>query len=148
MGLKKLKGNISISRVTSTCEDDFVSIQIQDNNSRGQFLRIKMTFADFAKALLNQGHVPLEFEVSGLQNVGKIKLSKPLAFPLETTSYNEVREEAMKRAQFFVDGGVGSGWIADTYFGNKDSFVKHEDGKTWAHGMQHKYVEVKDEETS
>lgn len=67
----KLPGTFGIGRVTSNAEDDYVQIAVRDERSGVTFATLKVTLADFTRALTGLGTTPCELEVRGLENVGK-----------------------------------------------------------------------------
>ena len=68
-----MKGKITIGKVTccGEPENDYVSIRIEDELSNINFVDVKMDIESFGKALLGLGSVPVEFELRGLDRVGK-----------------------------------------------------------------------------
>ena len=68
-----MKGKISIGKVTccGSPEGDYISIEVEDELSSINFLKVKMDLESFAKALMGLGNVPVEFELRGLDRVGK-----------------------------------------------------------------------------
>jgi len=68
-----MKGKLSIGKVTccGSPEEDYINIELEDGLSSIQFVKVKVSLMDFTKALFGLGHVPVEFELSGLDRVGK-----------------------------------------------------------------------------
>jgi len=68
-----MNGKISIGKVTccGRPEEDYISITVEDKLSSIRFLEVKMGLESFAKALMGLGNVPVEFELQGLNRVGK-----------------------------------------------------------------------------
>lgn len=144
---KKLKGAITIGRPSYGDGRELMVIQFRDELSRVRFLDIEMSLPDFMKALTGQAEMPIEMQVRGLEDVGKVKETKPLKFPV----YDTNREAAADLAPAYAD----EGWQADLYFNSQDSFSRVEfsskhpiggeapdRGKTvvMAHTTQYRYV--------
>lgn len=69
-----MKGKISIGKVTCggrPIEKDYVRIEIEDELSSIHFVEVKVELRAFAEALFGLGNVPVEFELRGLDRVGK-----------------------------------------------------------------------------
>lgn len=99
-----MKGQITISRTTSSKTGNTIRISIEDDSSSVTFLEVLMSLEDFALALTGQGYIDCNFELQGIQNVGKIRETKTelvsLANPFRAT--DEERLDALK--PFEVDG--------------------------------------------
>lgn len=147
---KKLKGAITIGRPSYGDGRELMVIQFRDELSRVRFLDIEMSLPDLMKALTGQAEMPIEMQVRGLENVGKVKETKRLDFEVTDTN----REAAADLAPAYAD----EGWQADLYFNSQDSFSQVEfsckhplGGKesnrrrtvTQAHTTQYRYVEEK-----
>lgn len=67
----KLKGHISISRTTSSHEDDFINLELTDQSSRTRFVSGRIDMKDFAKLITGMGGIEIDLEVGGLDLLGK-----------------------------------------------------------------------------
>lgn len=133
---KGLPGKINIIRPMNS-HDDRIRIELIDENSHIHFLELKMTLADFTKAVTGQGYIPIEFDVRGLENVGLVKEMMPLEFPLPPeTNYSNEKEVAKELAHKHCN----QGYQPSLYFGSQTSF-KRSNGVTVARTTQYRYVE-------
>lgn len=135
---KSLTGKITISRVTSN-EGGYIEVRLEDDNSGCQFASFKMSLEDFGAAVTGQGYMHGELEVRGLDKVGKYHEMKPLIFEVKD-SYG-AKDEAARECQKHAD----EGWIADGYYSSQGSIQHSKDGKTYAHGVQRRWVDDKPE---
>lgn len=109
-----MKGKISISKVTILSgkrEEDYMSITIEDKSSGVQFLEIKMDLLDFAQALTGLGCMPIEFELRGLENVGKKFEHKTIEVTIPRDQITlTVEDKSINKAVggYEVDGWMGS----------------------------------------
>jgi len=100
-----MKGQITISRVHSHQEQDYVSIRFNDETNGAEFLDAKMSLGSFADALLGLARVYCEFELRP-QHVGKRREIKTEI--VTVSSYSPTPEQkAAALAPFEVDGWVG-----------------------------------------
>lgn len=137
--MKELEGKITISKV-SGYDGQYVEIQIEDNGSRNRFVTVKLSLENFAKAIMNQGYIPMTFETGNLAVVGKDIESKELIFPVD--GWFHAKDFAEENCQKFAEDG----WTASTYFRSQSSIQLHDDGKHYAHGTQFRYVNKKDQD--
>lgn len=70
------KGHITISLIRSNLDSDHMRIQIEDDSSRIHFLEARLGVEDFMRALAGRGYIDCEFELRGVENVGKILETK------------------------------------------------------------------------
>ena len=68
-----MDGKISIGNVSScgNYKDGYISITVEDSLSSIGFLEIRMDITDFARALMGLGHLPVKYELRGVENLGK-----------------------------------------------------------------------------
>jgi len=66
----KLKGQITISKVSSNKEDDYIRIAVVDEDAGIEFCTIKMSLKDFADTITGRGHAKCDLGVRGLDKVG------------------------------------------------------------------------------
>lgn len=133
----KLKGKISIGR-THGHDCNYITIEIVDCNSRVRFVKVNLSYEDFAKALTGLAYNPMEFEINNLDVIGKVKEQKDLIF-LVGDSSNHIQHVSI--AENTCQEYTEKGWTASTYFRSKDSIQKHDDGKYYAYGTQFRFVE-------
>ena len=70
-----MQGKITISRPVGH-NIEVITIDIEDESSGVSFLSVLVGYADFAKALTGQGYIPCEFEIRGLELIGKRRETK------------------------------------------------------------------------
>ena len=134
--MKKLKGTLSINRINDG-GDGYIEISFKDTNSHIEFVKAKISFENFTKAITGQGMIPMEFEVRNLAEVGKIKESKELVFLV--SDFMGGRDEAENYCQEYAD----KGWTASGYYSSQNSIRKHDDKKYYAHGTQFRFINEK-----
>jgi len=139
-------GKIKISRPNYGCGKEVICITVKDAEARVEFLEIEISYEDFTKALTGQANIPIQFEVRGLEFVGKKMESKKLEFVLEASTEGYARHyenKAIKQAPNHVDPG----WTPSEYYRSKDSFYYSEEEKGMiARTTQYRYVEKNDDE--
>lgn len=109
-----MQGHISIGKVTCSSSErteHYISIGIEDEFSTINFLRVKVSMENFAEALMGLGHVPVEFELSGVDRVGKKYEYKTLEIhvpyrPGDLCTSDDLIDKAISKQEF--DGWVGS----------------------------------------
>jgi len=107
-----MKGKLTISHVQcNTKDDDYVSIRVEDELSRIEFVEIQMSHEEFGKALGSFACRPCAFDARGLDKIGRKMESKTLSLPkpLGCKDRKEAVAASKKEAeQYEVDG-----WMAD-----------------------------------
>ena len=71
MNPEYLKGNITISRVTSNVEENHVGIRIEDDLSGAILLDIKMSFESFGNAVTGLSMQDIEYTLGRVDLSGK-----------------------------------------------------------------------------
>lgn len=101
-----MKGHISIGKVT-VCGtgEQYMKITVEDELSGIEFLSADMSLEDFAKALTGQGFMPTEYELRGLENIGKECQHKTVLMPHSFDASDEDIDEAIGKHE--VDGWIG-----------------------------------------
>lgn len=126
-----IKGSITLSRVNCSHSDDYISIRLEDEAARITFAEVKLGLTGFAHMLTGLSGVECDIEVSGLENVGKIKERKQASFELpEGTKFTEERTAALA-----VLAEINDGWTYSTYLGSQNTFYSDGDKcffRTWA----------------
>lgn len=120
-----MKGQLSISRVTSTQEDAFIYISIEDAVSHIEFLTIKMSIEEYGNAISGLAVRPIEFEVHGLEYVGMkcVTEKRSIRCPFKTHRREDYRKWLEENAQ-------EDGWVVSTYLGSQNSVVRDANGTT------------------
>lgn len=108
--MKNTKGKITISKVDSNLEDDYISITISDRLSGKQVVKGRMTLEDFAKSITGQGSIDIGLEVfNNYDTLGKkveVK-SVPIPYKLVFEEGYDFQEDMKEKAkEFEVDGWV------------------------------------------
>ncbi len=106
-----LVAKLSISRPQGgDCNGEFIDIQVNDEAAGVRAVTVRVSLADFAKALTGQGHIPatLEFNDSGL--VGMVREYRKKAVPSLEHLYGDDRASRVRAAlvPYEVDGWRGS----------------------------------------
>lgn len=130
----KLKGSITI-----LIDEEETTIEIMDELSRITFVEVKLTPQQLSAALSRLCNIDCEIDVMGLDRVGKKHEHDKLEFEI-TDSLRSSRNE--KLLQHIAQSKLSDGWIAESYFGSKDSFFT-KDGKPYARVTIRRWVESK-----
>lgn len=135
-----MEGRISISRPSGhNC--NYIEIELIDRSSLIHFLRVKIEYANFAKVLTGQGELPCEFELRGLERVGKTQELKherifiPDSKALATT--HQIIQEAL--APFEIDEWAGR--LSDAL--NPYNIVERKEDGAWYSISFIRYVDQK-----
>jgi hypothetical protein len=67
---KTLEGKLTISKVHSNMEDDYIQIQLEDVNSKVCFVEVKVSLLAFAQTITGMGNVDCQFETRGADKIG------------------------------------------------------------------------------
>ncbi len=59
----KLAGEMTLSRVTSNTEDDYITLTVVDRASRSHFFKARLSLEGFARMLTGRGNVEVDLEV-------------------------------------------------------------------------------------
>jgi hypothetical protein len=129
-----VKGNISISRVTSGGHD-WIEIRIGDDASRIEFVEAKIEMEEYARLISGLSHQPCEIEVRGVNHIGKRKVSesRTAVAKIDTLGRKELQ-------QWLIDNCQEEGWILDPYLGSQGS-ISRNDGKLLLRYSVYKFVE-------
>ena len=136
----KHKGGLSISRPSYGDGRKKVSIRLSDKDAVIEFVEIEIDYDKFTEALTGMGETECDFEVRALHNVGKIREHKAFEFPIPKTDWSDRKEVVATEAQKHCPDG----WIADTYFGSRNSFFE-KDGQNYARTTIKRWVDKEDE---
>ena len=123
----RLKGNITISKVTQSKGPGYISITISDENSHCTIVNVEVPFEQFALAITGLGHQPCALEYYEGAPIGKVRECKTEL--IEAPGYVPVLErEAIGRsilAPYEVDGWKG--YVDDLFNSNKSVRTKNPD---------------------
>ena len=123
---ENLPMKITVSRMRGN--EEWIEIRIQDSLSSLEFVTVKMSCEDFAKALTGMGSCPGIGVVSGLDRVGKVHENDTITFILpQNTDFKNKKEIASQMAL----EACPKGWEPDLYFASQNSFFM-KDGREWA----------------
>lgn len=132
-----LKGKISITRPSYGDHRQKIAIGVTDSGSHIQFLELQIDLDDFTKAVTGQGMIPIEFEVRGLENVGRNYESEYFDFPLPKGTRYADKKAAIKELRKVTP----EGWKSSEHFSSQDSFYS-KDGVEWAHTYIFRWVDA------
>jgi hypothetical protein len=105
-----LKGQLTISCTQSNAQPDYVSIRIEDNLSRVEFVQVEVSMETFALALMGKGYQECAFTLRRPDLVGMIAETKTELLPCPMKYCNEAgADEEIEQlfAPFEVSGWVG-----------------------------------------
>lgn len=125
--MKKLEG-----RITMLINREYTEIELKDVNSNITFATVRLTPEQTIACLSRLGHVECEIELDGLDNLGKKMQISKLEFEIPANIYRQqMRVIPVKELTEYAQSLLTDGWVADSYFGSKDSFFTR-DGKKYA----------------
>lgn len=123
----KHKGRLSITRPRGGSGPEVISIRLVDDDAGIEFVQVEVELAAFSDCLTGLADTDCEFEVRGLENVGKRIERETIEFLMPDCEFGNrksvAKEEAMKVTP--------EGWTPKLYFGSQDSFFQRE-GKDYA----------------
>ena len=133
----KNKGKLTISRPSYSDGSQKIAISVEDKDAVIGFLSLEISYEDFAAAITGMGMMPCEFEVRGLESVGKKREDIKLEFKVCSgdIAFRERKDVAYKRAQEVA----GPEWEASNYFDSQDSFF-YKDKNLWARTTAYRWV--------
>jgi len=129
MGREKLPMSLSINRVISNAEDDYIKIEVCDENSCNTFVTLKLSLKDYAMCISGLSGAKCEGEVRCLDRVGKKHEHKIFEFPLGPEDEVDFRDK--KKAREIIQEVCPEGWIPDTSFNSQKSFFS-KNNQRWA----------------
>lgn len=105
----KLKGKISISKVYvcgKIAQDSYISIEIEDELSSVRVIQANLSLKDFANAITGLSNLPCEFELGGIENIGKqLEVKTEEVVISESAFYDQAIREGVRKYE--VDGWIG-----------------------------------------
>lgn len=133
----KIQANISISRNSS----DEMTIRVQDETSRANFLVLTLTPADLMSALTGLAFVDAKSaEVNGLDVVGKKKITerRTAVYPGNSLDSKD------KMQKWLSKNCMEDGWIIDLYLGSQSSIGRSGDKATLNYSV-YRYEAIADQ---
>jgi len=130
-----IRGQLTISRIHSNTEPDYIEIRFCDDDAAIEFATAKLSLADFAAAVTGLARVDCEIETRGLEHVGKKMETDTIEFQMPKGNCNDRKEVARD----IVDRYCPMGWVPDRYFGSQGSFFDR-DGRLWARTTIRRWV--------
>lgn len=117
----KTEGRISIAKLTSNTEPNYMLIQIEDESSGIEFVEVKLSLENFAQAITGLGHVPCKFKTRGLEKIGLIREHKVEEVYINFHTHPTQKASAKSAITNFETDGW-KGWIEDAF--NHHNFVR------------------------
>lgn len=136
------KGRVRCSN--SNKDEDYVTLEFEEEVSGINFLNIQMSLKDFGDLLSGYGGVKLKAEIRNVENLGKTFKHEPRSVVLP-------KEESQRIGALKYDRKDGAyrhylethcqeeGWKLDTYLGSRESIV-HTGGGTMLNYRVYRWV--------
>ena len=137
MSKTTVDGKLTISRVYGS--QDYVEITLRDCDAVIDFAKVRISVENFGEAVLGLSCMECEIITRGLQNVGKVRESKHIEFPIGKDNYMDRKKVASE----IVKDYTPEGWTASTYFGSQNSFFTRGD-VCWARTSITRWVDKED----
>ena len=131
---ERIPMKVSIGRVQSNCEDDYVKIDIIDSLSSRTFVNLKMTMTEFALLITGLSNCEAMGEVQHLEKVGRKMEHRSFAFEIGSKTVGG-KKEALKA----IETACPEGWEPDLGFNSQDTFFE-KDGKDYARTTIRRWV--------
>lgn len=133
----KLKGNITIGLNNS---HGVCRIEMEDESSGIQFLRMELSKEDFYNLLSGRACVPCEFNINKIENIGSKKIRKQIVFPAPKYEWVEKRTTFKSEAEKYISNNAElDGFeVEDLFNSQRTTFYK--DGQEWVRCNIAKYV--------
>lgn len=132
----KHKAKLTISRPISSTGEKIIEISVYDDEACIEFLEIGISLGNFAECLTGLSRVECEMEFRGLQNVGKMRETRPLEFEIHGPRYQINKADVIDEAKKYTPDG----WTASEYYGSQGSFFSR-DGKHYARTKISRWVD-------
>ena len=136
-----MNGCISINKVhvngapSAERKNDYITISLEDITSTCEFVTLKLSLTNFALALTGQSLIPMEFEVAGLENIGKTFQHKYINLPLIFKASKEQIDLLISKHE--IDGWIGERTNYTNYhYWNRDN-SEHQTVKI----LYHRWIE-------
>jgi len=92
-------GQLAISRCTGGSSGDYITIKVSDNKSGLEFLEVKVSCENFAKGITGLAGLPIQFELYGMDQIGKVRELKTEYIPTQKGEHKCSDEYMVKMAQ-------------------------------------------------
>ena len=113
---KTVNAKITISRSRGGDGDGSVNFELKDRASGIIFFRGRMSPVDFAEAITGLAYQPIAAEVSGFENLGKVKVAEARQVKAPEGIFRKERlEEWLEATQ------QEAGWTLNSYLGSQHS---------------------------
>lgn len=136
-----IKGELTISRPQCSDGSQYISIKVKDIDAGIEFLNIKIPYAEFTQCLTGLAYQDCEFDIRGVENIGKKLETDTISFEVFRSYYKRDDEELI----YLAEEATPPGWICSKYFGSQSSFFMSE-GKKFARTSIRRWVEKSKEE--
>jgi hypothetical protein len=131
-----LKGNITMSRPQRNDDVRRVVIGLKDQKSGIRFVEVSIDLENFTEALMGLAEVEVDFEVKGLEHIGKVKETEAATVIVPFESYDKEKLRSWIEANAQRDS-----WYVRTYLGSQGSIRSTGDGNTFCRISYYRYVE-------
>lgn len=132
--MKEIKARISL-----LINRDETMIQVVDWDSDITFLEMRLTNEQTCQMLSRLSNVEVDkATIRGLNLIGKKMEIREYEFEIPESLY-EYKNRDSKKIKEIADCTLSDGWVADSYFVSKDSFVE-KDGKFYAKTIIRRWV--------
>lgn len=126
-------------RVSLLVSGESTTLEVYDKNAASMIIKVEFTPEEFCSMLGRVAMVAADVKVYDLTKVGKSHQHKSFEFEILESMANQKNAEILSSiAQAHLDE-EGEGWIADKYFGAKNSFFK-KDGVQFARVVARRWV--------
>ena len=133
-----MKGELTISRPSFGDGRKKITISIKDSDSRNTFVELEIDYDKFAACLTGLSYQEVDFDVRGLDLIGKTKETKTFIFKIPRANYMMDKQEVID----IGEGEIPEGWRMSKYFNSQNSFFV-EDDIYYARTSIYRYVEGK-----
>lgn len=152
--MKPLEGRLTISRPQGGLTDGkFVRVAIRDQTSSLEFVRLEIPLADFADALMGLSEVECQLTVNSLKDVGKVRESVRVTFPLDQNYLDRHHLSSYDRAglsRHMKEDPEGvfhkEGWKVSRHLGSQSSLTPNSPNGVRINTSMTRYVEQKEQE--
>jgi hypothetical protein len=133
--IKNIKGEITITSPSGNAE--YVSITIDDKESRLEILEVKISYEEFTRALMHHAFRPCDLTVNVTDKIGKKMEHIKFEFEMPKIEYSfGERKEIAKKT---VKEQCPEGWYPDMEFNSQYSFFSKGDSN-WARTTIRRWV--------
>lgn len=105
-----------------------VVIRVEDESSGVLFFELTTNKSDLMEAIMGLSSIDCEYELRGLQYIGKIRQHKSVVVPLDV-SYWDLRGKSEDELRAYLKPFEVDGWMGNTYdMKNTNNGVRNKDG--------------------